>query len=284
MKKILFSLCCLPFSVFAQDFYFSARLGLANYQGEFTQHAASLSGAKPIVSLGARYDLSEHLAARTYFSLTALHGDDKNGTVYTKARNLDFKTKLFEWELSGQYNLFSFNNKWWTPYVFAGLGVYHFNPYTNDAGGIKTFLQPLSTEGQGIRAGTKEYKLTQLCIPLGFGAEYSLNEDMRLGLEFGYRKLFTDYLDDVSTSYVDRNTLLHAKGDKAVELAWRGDEYNGAPYPAEGVERGSPKSKDSYYYVALTYTVRYFFDKYKALAGIPSGKRDKKVGCPATRY
>lgn len=283
MKKFLLGLCCLPLSVLAQDFYFSARLGLANYHGDLTRRTISFSGAKPLFSLGARYDLSERLAARTYFSFTSLQGDDKKGTATMQARNLNFKTKVFEWELSGQYNFFSLNDKWWTPYVFAGIGVYRFNPYTTDSAG-KVFLRPLSTEGQGIRAGSAPYKLTQFSVPFGFGAEYSLNEDMRLGLEFGYRKLFTDYLDDVSTTYVDQNALLHAKGEQAVALAWRGDEVNGTPYPADGTMRGSPKAKDGYYYVALTYTIRYFFDKYKAVAGIPSGKRDKKVGCPATRY
>jgi hypothetical protein len=107
---------------------------------------------------------------------------------------------------------------------------------------------------------------------------------MRLGLEAGYRTLFTDYLDDVSTTYADRNALFQAKGPQAVDLAWRGGEVNGAPYPPEGTQRGNPDSKDGYYYVAITYTIRFFFDKYKALAGLPSGKRDKKVGCPATRY
>jgi hypothetical protein len=284
MIKQLLIVLCFPFTVFAQDFHFSARLGLAGYHGDLTQHTINVSGSKPFFSLGARYDLSEHLSARTYFSLTTLQADDKKGTAGMKARNLNFKTKLFEWELSGQYNLFSLNDKWWTPYAFAGIGVYRFNPYTQDVDGKKVFLQPLSTEGQGIRAGSPPYKLTQFCIPLGFGADYSLNEDMRLGLEFGYRKLFTDYLDDVSTTYVDQNALLHAKGQQAVDLAWRGDEVNGMPYPVEGAQRGNPKSKDGYYYVALTYTIRYFFDKYKAIAGIPSGKRDKKVGCPSTRY
>lgn len=284
MKKILSIILCLPLAVFSQDFHFSARLGLANYHGDLTRKSINLAGTKPLFSLGARYDLSEHLTARTYFSYTALQADDKKGTAEMKARNLNFKTKLFEWELSGQYNFFSLNNEWWTPYVFAGVGVYRFNPYTNDADGARVFLQPLRTEGQGIRPGSSPYKLTQFSVPFGFGADYSLNEDMRLGLEFGYRKLFTDYLDDVSTTYVDQNALLHAKGDKAVAIAWRGDEVSGTPYPTDGTQRGSPKAKDGYYYVALTYTVRYFFDKYKAVAGIPSGKRDKKVGCPATRF
>lgn len=284
MKKILLVFFCLPLLAAAQDFYFSARLGLSAYHGDLTEHTLNTKGAKPFFSLGARYDLSEHLAARTYLSYTSLQADDKNGNAGRKARNLNFKTKLFEWELTGQYNLFSLNDKWWTPYVYAGIDVFRFNPYTHDESDNKVFLQPLSTEGQGFRSGTPAYQLTQFCLPFGFGAEYSLNEDMRLGLEFGYRKLFTDYLDDVSTTYVDQNNLLHARGQQAVDIAWRGDGFNGAPYPPEGATRGNPKYKDGYYYVALTYTIRYFFDKYKAIAGIPSGKRDKKVGCPATRF
>lgn len=283
-EKLLLPFFCFPFLGLAQDLHFSVRLGAAGYHGDLTQHSINIKGAKPLLSLGGRADLSEHLAARLYFSFSALQADDKRGTADMKARNLNFKTGLFEGEFSGQYNLFSLNDRWWTPYLFAGVGVFHFNPYTSGTNKADVFLQPLSTEGQGIAAGTSTYKLTQPCLPFGFGAEYSLNEDMRLGLEVGYRKLFTDYLDDVSTNYVDQAVLLQAKGQQAVDFAWRGDEVNGAPYPPGGTQRGNPTSKDGYYYVAITYTVRTFFNSYKAIAGIPSGKRDKKLGCPATRF
>jgi hypothetical protein len=108
------------------------------------------------------------------------------------------------------------------------------------------------------------------------------NEDMRLGLEFGYRKTFTDYIDDVSTSYVDQTSLLNARGQTAVDLAWRCDEKSGGSYPAAGTVRGNSKNKDGYYYVALTYTLRFFFDKYKQIVGLPSVK-PKKLGCPESR-
>ena len=167
--------------------------------------------------------------------------------------------------------------------VFAGAWIYHFNPFTKDAVGSKTFLKPLGTEGQGFQPGVKEYKLWQLHIPFGLGAEYSLNEDMRLGIEMGYRKTFTDHLDDVSGNYVEEGKLLTARGQTAVDLAYRGDEVGSGPYPASNILRGNSKNKDGYYYIALTYTVRYFFDKYKQIAGLPGGGRSKKVGCPATR-
>lgn len=284
MKKLLIFICCFPLIALSQNFHFSGRLGVAGYQGDLKARSISLSQTRLMGSIGARYDLTEHISARSYFTLTSLKADDKKGTDTMQVRNLNFKTKLFDWELTGQYSLFSLNYHWWTPYVFAGIGIYHFKPYTNDTSGNKTFLKPLSTEGQGFMPGVKEYKLTQFSIPFGIGAEYSLNEDMRFGLELGYRKIFTDYLDDASTSYVDETALFNARGPKAVDLAWRGDEVHGTPYPVAGYIRGNPKYKDGYYYVAITYTLRFWFDKYKQTSGIPSGKKEKKVGCPSTRF
>jgi len=284
MKKLLLGFCLIPLFANAQNFHFATRLGLANYQGDLKKSSVSLSQAKFLFSLGARYDLSEHVMARSYITLTGLQADDKKGTAAMKQRNLNFRSKIFEWEISGQYSFFSLNEKWWTPYVYAGIGLFHFNPSTKDTNGNKTFLKPLSTEGQGFMPGIKEYKLWQLNIPFGIGAEYSLNEDMRIGIEMGYRKLFTDHLDDVSGSYVDQSRLLTARGQTAVDLAYRGDEVGAGPYPSPGVNRGNPKDKDGYYYIAVTYTLRYFFDKYKQIAGLPGGGKKKKVGCPATRY
>ncbi len=284
MKNLILAFCCFPVMTFGQNFHFSGRLGVTAYQGDLKAKAISLSQSKPMFSIGARYDLSEHIAVRSYFTFTSLRADDKKGTATMQQRNLNFKTKILDWELTAQYNFFDLNDRWWTPYVFGGVGIFHFNPYTKDSSGHKTFLKPLSTEGEGFMAGVKNYKLTQFSIPIGFGADYSLNEDMRVGIEFGYRKTFTDYLDDVSTVYVDQTSLLNARGQTAVDLAWRGDEKGGTPYPAAGVDRGNSKHKDGYYYVALTFTVRYFFDKYKQIVGIPAGRKEKKVGCPATRH
>lgn len=284
MKKLLIVFSFIPMLSGAQNLYVSARLGFANYQGDLKAKSFSFSQGKLLASLGARYDFSEHISARSYFTLTALQADDKKGTAVMQERNLNFRTKIFDWELTGQYQLFSFNDKWWSPYVFAGIGFFHFKPYTQDENGAKVFLQPLSTEGQGFIPGKKPYKLMQIHIPLGIGAEYSLNEDMRVGLELGYRKIFTDYLDDVSDVYVDQTALLTERGAKAVELAWRGDEKNGAAYPPAGFTRGNPDYKDGYYYIALTYSMRLVLDKYRDIAGLPSSRKQKRSGCPATRY
>ena len=282
MKNLFLLLFVVPVLAQSQDFHFSARLGMMGYNGDLKAAPITVSQAKPMISIGARYDLTEHIMARTYFTYGSLTATDKKGTATMQARNLNFSTKLLDFELGAQYNIFNLNDKWWTPYVFAGIGAYHFNPYTKDASGTQYYLKPLSTEGQGFAPGLPNYSLTQFSIPFGFGADYLLNEDNRIGLEVSYRRTFTDYLDDVSDRYVDRADLQKFRGPKAVELAFRGDEVSTRTYPVPGDIRGNPKSKDGYYYIALTYTFRFWFDKYKQTAGIPGGKRDKKVGCPSS--
>ncbi len=280
MKKTVLLLAFFPILLNAQNFHLSFRAGFANYQGDLKQNAFSLKQAKFVGSLGARYDLSEHFLLRSHLSLGSLRADDaKNKNASLKSRNFSFQTSLFEWELGAQYNIFSLNDKWWTPYVFAGGALFHFKPSAIDNAGNRVFLKPLSTEGQGVIPGKKNYKLTQFAIPFGIGAEYALNEDLRVGLEFGYRKTFTDYIDDVSTTYADQNILLAARGPQAVAMAYRGP----GTYPAAGSLRGNEKNKDAYYFLQLTFTWRPFVDWYERTSGIASFKKSKKVGCPGSR-
>ncbi|RYF85512.1 MAG: hypothetical protein EON98_06370, partial [Chitinophagaceae bacterium] len=267
MKNLLLLTFLFPILGFSQNFHFSPRIGMMGYQGDLKAHPITLSQTKPMLSLGARYDLTEHIMARSYFTYGALTATDKKGTPAMRQRNLDFSTKLLDFELGAQYNILNLNYKWWTPYVFAGVGFFHFNPYTKDADGAKYFLRTLNTEGQGVVPGVQQYSSTQFNIPLGFGVDYLLGEDHRIGLEFSYRRTFTDYLDDVSDRYASEADVARAGGAKGVELAYRGDEISSKPYPVAGDIRGNAKSKDGYYYIAFTYTFRFWFDKYKETSG-----------------
>lgn len=264
----------------AQNLHISGRIGFSNYQGDLQDQSLSFKQAKLAYSLGVRYDLSEHLTARALLSYSILTAADKNNkSLALQQRNLSFQTNLWELEIGAQYNLFSLNDRWWTPYVFAGIAPFHIKPFALDNSGSKVFLQPLSTEGQGFAAGRKEYKSLQLAIPFGIGAEYALNEDMRVGLELGYRATFSDYVDDVSTTYADPAALLANRGPKSLEMAYRGT----SSYPATGSLRGNAKNKDAFYFVQLTFTIRPFVDWYQRTSGLPSMKKDKRVGCPSTR-
>ncbi len=269
----------LPFAVQAQNWHISLKGGLVNYKGDLKQSSFGLGQSKFAWAVGARYDLSEHLIARTFFNFGSLQGNDaKNKSTSLQQRNLNFKAKLREWELGLQYSIFNLNDKWWTPYVFVGGSVFSAKPYTTDNTGNKVFLQPLSTEGQGFTTGRNPYKTTQFAIPFGFGGEYLVTEDIRVGVEFGYHKTFTDYIDDVSTTYVDATTLAANKGTQAVNLAYRGT----GSYPAAGSLRGNSKYKDAFYYMQFIVTIRPFVDQYQRTSGLPKFKKPKRVGCPGS--
>jgi hypothetical protein len=148
-----------------------------------------------------------------------------------------------------------------------------FNPSTKDSAGTKVYLQPLSTEGQGFYNGRKKYSLQQFSIPFGAGVRFSVSPNIRLAFEIGMRKTNTDYLDDVSTSYVDQNTLLANRGQLAVDLAFRGDELKtGLSYPAGGSQRGKVENKDWYYFSGFILSIR--------LPSITGNSRKSKTGCP----
>lgn len=158
-----------------------------------------------------------------------------------------------------------------------GVAVFHFDPYTFDSSGNKYYLKLLSTEGEGFVEGKPDYKLTQFSIPFGAGVKLSLTDNFNVGLEMGFRKTFTDYLDDVSTTYVDESLLLSNRGAKAVELAYRGDELkDGNPnYPPAGAKRGNSLQKDWYYFTGVTFSFR--------LNNNNSHRSDKKLreySCP----
>ena len=95
MKKLLLALCFLPFLASAQNFHFAARLGVANYQGDLKAKSVSLSQAKLLFSLGARYDLSEHVMARSYLTLTSLQADDKKGNSCHETAKSEFSIQNF---------------------------------------------------------------------------------------------------------------------------------------------------------------------------------------------
>lgn len=275
MRKLITSLFIFSsiFS-FSQSFHLGVFGGVSNYQGDLTDKAYGRF-TKPAFGITGNYELSGRVNLRGGLTFAKVAGDDKYNVESAKFRNLNFSSKITEASLLAEFNVFNLDNIRWTPYVFGGLAIYHFNPYTFDSGGIKTFLQPLSTEGQGIEGyQTKPYALTQLALPFGGGIKYAISDNVRLGLEVGLRKLFTDHLDDVSTTYADAADLLAAKGQKAVDLAYRSGEVptGNVAYPAKGEQRGGAKEKDWYYFTGLHLTFR--------LGANGGGTGKHGVGCP----
>lgn len=281
MKNFLSVVIALtPVFGFSQNLHGDLFAGIATYQGDLQGKRFSINESRPAVGLGLSYDLSNKFIVRTGFTYGILGGDDKKNTTAkgVAERNLNFKSAVTELHLGLEYNLFDLDGRSLTPYVFAGVAGFHFNPYTKDVAGNKVFLKPLSTEGQGLAAypERKEYKLTQFSIPFGGGVKFKLSDDLQVGVELGLRKLFTDYLDDVSDVYADQNILLNAKGAKAVELAFRGDEINpNALYPPNGEQRGNAKSKDFYYFSGIRISKR---------INSNGGNNGGRMGCPKSVF
>ena len=253
--KFLFSLIAstlVTVTTSAQGFNLDLFLGTSNYLGDLQEKRFTFNQAHLAGGIGLSYDLTEKFSLRGGVMFGKISGDDKLGR--NKARNLNFSSGLTEAHVGVQYYITPLGQRSLTPYVFAGLGLYHFDPYTHDTSGTKYYLKPLSTEGQGFIEDKEYYSLTKMAIPFGAGVKLSLSDKINVGLEIGFRKLFTDYLDDVSDVYVDRNLLLANRGEKAVELAYRGDEIKDGTftYPDAGSQRGSPQVKDWYYFTGLT--------------------------------
>lgn len=283
-KNILFSLIFFTSALIAQPVRLHVMGGFANYSGDIQQRRFTFNQAKAVVSGGATYNITDRFALRSDYSFANLSADDKLNKAYLKARNLNFKTIIQELDLIGEYDIFNNSDHRLTPYIFAGIGVFKFSPYTADSSGNKVFLVGLSTEGQGLPdyPDRKVYKKTQFNIPLGGGIKFALSEDLYVGFEIGFRKLFTDYLDDLSTTYIDRNTLLSRKGQRAVDYAFRGDELKPPlAYPATGTLRGNSKRNDYYYYGQFKISLRMpWFEN----GGNNTGKSGRKgLGCPSWR-
>jgi len=260
MKKFLWALLFIPVGTIAQkQMHVTVRGGFSGYQGDLQSKRITLDQSNFAFGLGLKYDLTSHWAVRTEFNYGKVEADDKKNEPILQLRNLSFQSKIVEGNLLIEYSLFDLSTRRVTPYFFGGLGVFHFNPYAYDTSGNKQFLKPLSTEGQGMIAypNSKEYNLTQLAIPFGAGFRYKIADNVSLGYEIGFRKIFTDYLDDVRSTYVDQTLLLQERGPKAVEMAFRGGELKNstAVYPPEGEVRGGQEYKDWYYFHGITLTI-----------------------------
>lgn len=272
-------------SVLAQGIHIGVFGGLSAYNGDLTDKLFPKKVTNGAIGITGNYEIAGQIMLRVGFTHTIVGGADRfsNDSVLIK-RNLAFETVINEFSLVGEYYLFNLYDRKYSPYVFAGLAVFHFNPYAFDANQNKTFLNPLSTEGEGIAGypDRKPYSLTQAAIPFGGGIKFVITEQIRIGIEIGMRKLFTDYLDDVSKNYIDPNDLLAAKGQTAVDLSYRGDEITGGNpnYPQKGLQRGNPNSKDFYYFTGIHLT-------FKLGAGNGGGnnsgsRRNGHYGCPVS--
>ena len=216
---------------------------------------------------------------------------DGEHETYRKERDLDFRTKMWEvyaaievypTMMFAKYDDYDPRLK---PYAFIGGGLFHFNPQgslTDANGKTKWYdLQPLRTEGQGMAEypDRKPYKLTQVNIPMGVGLKYDISERVTVGTELLYRKTFTDYIDDLSTTYIDPFYFSQYLSPADAAIARKIHDKTSSLVPTNrtrpGEQRGNSKNMDAYFSTVVKLGI-------KLGAGISSENRRlmRQTKCP----
>jgi hypothetical protein len=248
---------CVSSPLIAQEWEFGGWVGGAGYIGD-------LNPNKPLkftdLALGAniRYGYSAYSGLKLSFAYGNVRADDANSEFEQhRLRNLNFRSPIIEAALLYEFYFYQLipRSKEYriTPYVFTGIAGFMFEPSTEYQGNNYK-LRELGTEGQGTSVGSKKkYGNIQMAIPFGVGIKYNFASNFNIGLELGYRNTFTDYLDDVSKSYVDQNVLATTNGQLASDLSDRsGEVNNGVDIGMPNSQRGDKSKRDFYMFTGLT--------------------------------
>jgi hypothetical protein len=199
-------------NVRAQKIEIGAGLGALNYKGDISP-SLRLRFFKPAGSVFFRYNPNQTVSLRAEFMGGVIGADDKHSKdPFQRARNLSFTSRIFEGSAVAEYNFLNFQERRfavnWSPYVFGGIGYAKFNPNPQ----------------------TTAYKTGTFVLPYGVGIKYQVARPWNIGIEYGARKTYSDYLDNLGGDPVNTDKLL----------------------------QGDPSLKDNYYYLRLSVTYTFY--------------------------
>ncbi len=218
------------------------------------------------------FNVRDWLSYRLAVNFGSVSGDDaiikaKGGLEEArKVRNLNVKSPIIEALVMAEIYPTVFLEDFpedvthrLRPYGVIGIGGFYFNPKGQDPlTGEWIALKSLRTEGQGFAEypDRKEYKLLQVNIPLGIGLKYFMTERSSISLEIIHRKTFTDYIDDLSTTYVDPSLFYKYMTPQRAAIAERmADKRAGGQFSTTGGDkRGTVTNKDGYYSVGIKFS------------------------------
>lgn len=254
MKKIfILLLACISLQpIFAQKSEIGFMLGTSFYMGDLNPNKpfAQTQFAGGFVY---RYNFTPRwaLKANVYFgNLSASDAQTNNNYE----RNLSFTSPITEISAQVELNFLKLYNvpskNHFAPYIFAGISVFSFSPRAELDD--RTYeLQHLGTEGQGLEGQKKFYSLCNVAIPFGIGIKVNIAKFMSIGVEWGMRYTFSDYIDDVGGNYYDNGLLQEERGEFVAKLADRSEVLHAA-----GSGRGNSTTKDLYSFAGATVTFK----------------------------
>lgn len=259
MRQLLaIAIICLPLSLFAQNSIvqegeFGIGIGAGHYFGDLNTRA-KLNRPKPAAGIFFRKNFGNYIAMRIAGNFTQLGYSDVYNThnEYMRRRNLSFNTNVWELGLQGDFNFYRFMpgepEFRFTPYVTFGVSAFNYDPYAF-LNGDKYFLRQLGTEGQAIDSlHRKPYSSMAIAFPFGVGIKYSINDRINIGFEVVYRFTNTDYLDDVSKTYIDP-ALFPPNPDGSLSTAYLLSDRSyetGERIGIKGRQRGNSQNKDAF--------------------------------------
>ncbi|MGB0849893.1 MAG: DUF6089 family protein [Bacteroidia bacterium] len=294
IKALLGVLLVLGFSVnesHAQRWFKASSLefgvigGFSHYSGELTNNKfMETKGLKGNFGIITRYTPRELVTFRLSAQYGGIEGDDawyEDQNDETR-RNLNFTSSLWDFTGAAEFNFNRMDTRQKSgvsPYAFIGVSVFKYNPKAvfnfdastdlaaylgasyldlNSRDGEEVELQPLATEGQETTEfnDRERYALTQMAIPVGAGFKFKMNHKWTVGIEYGARITFTDYLDDVSGSYVDPTRLQAQYGAMSAAMSVRSPQFD--PALIENSPRGDADKNDLYGIFGLSLTYRIY--------------------------
>jgi len=258
LKKLacLFSLLISFATSKAQNYYTSTEYGVSfggsQYFGDLNDEYG-FRFIRPAVGGFARLHLNPYISVKAVANYTRVGYFDKySSNVYNQKRNLSFQSNIFEAAIQAEFNFFRFTTgeigNRWTPYLTGGVGAFYYDPWA-EYDGKKYNLRKLGTEGQNAGFDDRKYGKFAMCFPVGVGVKYWLRPGLNLGFEIADRLTTTDYMDDVSTTYVGSNYFPNDPQiqNPAYYLQDRSIEVNPAdPLGRPGKQRGNSSTKDQY--------------------------------------
>ncbi len=231
-----------------------AWLGTSTYYGDLNTtlvpRKLGLAGG-----ICARRNFNTRISAKTSFSFARIAADDsQSSNNFQKSRNLSFRSNIFDWTNALEFNFYEYvhgsKDSYYTPYLLAGFSIFSYNPKAKLNNNWYA-LRPQGTEGQDLGG---EYGRISGALTIGGGFKWDYNRDISFNIEFSTRKLFTDYVDDVSTVYADTKSLRARRGPIAAELADR-SLIDGIG--VLGRQRGNSQDNDTYIFFGFA-VMKYF--------------------------
>lgn len=262
-----FSLLGSGYAARSQSYFTSTEVGVAlgasQYFGDLNDNYG-LRTIGPAGGIYARKHMNSYISIKLVANYTKVGYDDKyNSDLYEKTRNLNFTSPVLETAFQAEFNFFSFitgdQYHRFTPFLTGGVGAFYYNPSTVYQGQTY-YLQKVGTEGQYVGYANRRYGNISPCFPIGIGMKFWLKGGVNLTFELADRLTTTDYLDDVSSTYVGVSRF--PAGSVAAALQDRSIELNStSALGTAGKQRGNTASYDQYMLALLS--MSWHFTSYK---------------------